>query len=246
MSARRRRYIHPRKTPRAPHSLDNSNPISSASEASKTRQASETSKAIKKSTVANAEIASGPAPTPAGMMIRLFCLVYDGLLLVAIWMIVTAILVPFGTSPESASHKEISLVSPNFQHYVLFPALVAVTWLFYSYFWQRAGQTLGMQTWHLKLLRMDGSLPRWSNGITRCAATCLFPVVCGMISQITWHSVPAIALSIFSGFLGNYLWMLWSPQKLAWHDQVSGTVVWKMPPEPKKKRSFFAWFSEKN
>lgn len=192
--------------------------------------------------------ASTPAPAPeqAGVMVRLFCLVYDGLLLVALWMIVAGILVPLGTSPEAAASKELSVVSPTFQHFVLFPALVVITWLFYGYFWQRAGQTLGMQTWRLKVLRHDGGLLRWQDGITRCAAACLFPIVCGLISQLAWHSVPGFVISVSLGFLGNYLWILWSPRRLAWHDQVSGTVVWKLPPEPKKKRNFFAWFSEKN
>jgi uncharacterized RDD family membrane protein YckC len=187
-----------------------------------------------------------PSPTPAGMMVRLFCLIYDGLLLVALWMIVSAILVPLGTSPEAAAQKELTVVSPAFQHFVLLPALIAITWLFYGYFWKKAGQTLGMQTWRLKVLRHNGEYLRWVDGVLRCAAACVFPFVCGALSQALWHSVAATTTSIILGFLGNYLWMLWSPHRLAWHDQVSATLVWRLPPEPKKKRSFFAWFSEKN
>lgn len=179
-------------------------------------------------------------------MVRLFAIIYDGLLLVALWMILSAILVPLGTSDEAVQAQELVVVSENYRQFVLFPALVAVTWLFYGYFWTRAGQTLGMQTWRLKVLRADGSHLRWSDAITRCAAACLFPIVCGLISQLAWHSVPGFVISVSLGFLGNYLWILWSPRRLAWHDQISGTVVWKLPPEPKKKRNFFAWFSEKN
>lgn len=179
-------------------------------------------------------------------MVRLFCLVYDGLLLVAIWMITMALLVPLGTSSEAVANKQLTVVSPTFQHMVLLPALILTTWLFYSYFWQRAGQTLGMQTWRLKVLRHNGQALRWRDGLLRCAAACVFPFVCGLLSQTLWHSVPAISLSILLGFLGNYLWMYWSPHRIAWHDQVSATLVWKLPPEPQKKRRFFAWFSEKN
>lgn len=185
-------------------------------------------------------------PVPAGLMVRLFAIVYDGLLLVALWMIASAVLVPLGTSNTAATAHEISVTSDAFRQFVMFPALVIITWLFYGYFWTRAGQTLGMQTWHLKVLRFDGENLRWTNAITRCAAACLFPIVCGLISQLAWHSVPGFVLSVLLGFLGNYLWMLWSPHRLCWHDHISGTRVWKMPPEPKKKRSFFAWFSEKN
>ncbi len=182
---------------------------------------------------------------PAGLMVRLFAIVYDGLLLVALWMIASAIMVPFGTSETAARQHEIAVTSNSFRQFVMFPVLVVVTWLFYGYFWTRAGQTLGMQTWRLKVLRFDGDKLRWTDAITRCAAACLFPIVCGLMSQLAWHSVPGFAISVCLGFLGNYLWMLWNPHGLTWHDQLSGTRVWKLPPEAKKKRSFFAWFSEK-
>lgn len=179
-------------------------------------------------------------------MIRLFAMVYDGLLLVALWMITTAILVPLATPEKAAQAKEIAVVSPAFQQFVLFPALVLVTWLFYGYFWTRAGQTLGMQTWRLQLLRGDGSLPRWRDALARCAGACLFPLACGLISLLGWRSNTAFTISVLLGFFGNYLWMWWSPRQFAWHDQISATQVWRLPPEEKKKRGFFGWFGEKN
>lgn len=196
---------------------------------------------------ATAAPASAPAPVaePAGMGLRLFCISYDGLLLVAIWMITTALLVPFGTPDGAAAKQEIAVASPAFRSFVLFPALVAVTWLFYGYFWTRNGQTLGMQTWRLQVRRADGHPLRWSDAIARCASACLFPLACGLMSQLAFHSPAAFLLSVTLGFLGNYLWMLWSPRRLAWHDQLSLTRVWRLPPEPKQKRRFFGWFAEK-
>lgn len=196
--------------------------------------------------VPSPENTSVASAEPAGLLVRLFCLVYDGLLLVALWMITSAILVPFGTPEQAARSHELTMVSPAFRQFVLFPALVAITWLFYGYFWTRAGQTLGMQTWRLQVLRHDNTLPLWRDAIARCAAACLFPITCGLIAIVAWHSSAAFLLSMVLGFFGNYLWMLWSPRRLAWHDQLSGTQVWRLPPEPKRKRSFFGWFSEKN
>ncbi|MDF3030056.1 MAG: hypothetical protein K0R03_614 [Moraxellaceae bacterium] len=183
---------------------------------------------------------------PAPLMVRLFALVYDGLLLVALWMITTALLVPLGTPDQAARNQEIAVVSPAFQQFILFPALVLVTWLFYGYFWTRAGQTLGMQTWRLQVLRSDGTLPHWRDAFARCAGACLFPVACGLITLLGWRSNAAFVISVMLGFLGNFLWAWWSPGALAWHDQVSGTRVWRLPPQPTKKRSFFGWFAEKN
>lgn len=187
-----------------------------------------------------------PAAEPAGMGLRLFCITYDGLLLVALWMITTALLVPFGTPEGAAARHEVAVVSPAFRSFVLFPALVAITWLFYGYFWTRNGQTLGMQTWRLQVRRADGGRLRWSDAIARCASACLFPMACGLMSQLAFHSPAAFLLSVSLGFLGNYAWMLWSPRRLAWHDQLSLTRVWRLPPEPKQKRRFFGWFAEKN
>lgn len=183
---------------------------------------------------------------PAGPTLRLFALVYDGLLLVALWMITAALLVPLGTPEQAAQAHEIAVVSPAFQKFLLFPALVLVTWLFYGYFWTRAGQTLGMQTWRLQLLRADGTLPLWRDAFARCAGACLFPLVCGLISLLGWRSNAAFTFSVLLGFCGNYLWMWWSPHGLAWHDQISGTRVWRLPAQPKKKRRLLGWFAEKD
>lgn len=182
---------------------------------------------------------------PAGMGLRLFCIVYDGLLLMALWFITVMLLVPFGTPDAAAAKHEITVVSPAFANFVLFPALVAVTWLFYGYFWTRNGQTLGMQTWRLKVVRADGARLRWPDAIGRCASACLFPLTCGLMSQLAFKSPGAFVMSVMLGFLGNYLWMLWNERRLAWHDQLSLTRVWRLPPEPRTRRRFFGWFAEK-
>lgn len=188
-----------------------------------------------------------PVPELAGMMVRLYGIVYDGLLLVALWMIISALLVPLGTPDEAAQKHQLTVTPEAFRQFVLFPALVAVTWLFYGYFWTRAGQTLGMHTWRLKVVRADGTLLRWSDAIARCASACLLPLVGGLLGQLAYGSPRAVLLSMTLGFLGNYAWMLWNGRGLAWHDQLSRTVVLRLPPEPKaKKRRFFGWFSEKN
>lgn len=190
---------------------------------------------------------SAPAPDLAGLSVRLYCLVYDGLLLVALWMITTALLVPLATPDQAVQQQQVAVASSTFRQLVLFPALVIVTWLFYGYFWTRAGQTLGMQTWRLRVVRADGYDLRWTDAITRCASACILPVVCGLIGQLAYGRPKAVLLSLVLGFLANYLWMLWNGRHLTWHDQLSRTVVLRLPPEPKsRKRRFLGWFAEKN
>lgn len=84
------------------------------------------------------EISSAPAPELAGMLVRLYCLIYDGLLLVALWMITAALLVPLATPEQAAQQHQLAVTPESFRQLVLFPALVIITWLFYGYFWVRS------------------------------------------------------------------------------------------------------------
>lgn len=185
-------------------------------------------------------------PELAGILVRLYCIIYDGLLLLALWMIISALLVPLATPDQAAQQHQLTVTPEAFRQFVLFPAMVVITWLFYGYFWTRAGQTLGMQTWRLKVVRADGNLLRWSDAITRCASACMLPLVFGLLGQLATGRPTTVVLSMTLGFFGNYVWMLWNGRGLAWHDQLSRTVVLRLPPEAKdKKRPFLGWFAEK-
>lgn len=183
----------------------------------------------------------------AGAGVRLMAVVYDGLLLFAIYAVLSAVLIPLGTPADAAKHHEVTVLPEWYRQYVLFPSYVLVTWLFYGYFWRKIGQTLGMQTWRLRVQRPDGSLLTWGDSLLRCVAAMLFPLFCGLASQLVNGSNGAFVLSVLLGFLINYFWIYLSPRRLAWHDLVSRTVVLRLPPPPKdKKRKFLGWFEEKN
>jgi uncharacterized RDD family membrane protein YckC len=67
-------------------------------------------------------------------------MVYDGLLLVALWMIAAAVvIVPTG--------REIEPGSTVFQLYLL-----AVAWIYLAVCWRLGGQTLGMKAWRIRLV----------------------------------------------------------------------------------------------
>ncbi|MCC5866756.1 MAG: RDD family protein [Wenzhouxiangella sp.] len=77
-------------------------------------------------------------PPPCGLIRRLAAMTYDGLLLVAIWMIAAVVIViPLGA--------EVRPSNVLFQLYLL-----AVGWLYFAICW-RGGQTLGMKAWHIHL-----------------------------------------------------------------------------------------------
>ena len=89
-------------------------------------------------------------PKPASLFRRLAALLYDSLLLLAVWFIATAILLPL-------NHGEAFKHNPYVTTYLLF-----VSFFFYSWFWMHGGQTLGMRSWRLQLRNINpGPISLW-------------------------------------------------------------------------------------
>ena len=127
----------------------------------------------------------------AGLFRRLAAILYDSLLIIAIWLITTLLLV-------SLINDGNALRGPLFQFGLYFEAC-----LFYSYFWRLRGQTLGMQVWRIKLINPERQTLSWQE----CFARLFFALV----------SISMLGL--------GFIWMLFDPAKLTWHDRASGTRV---------------------
>ncbi len=185
-----------------------------------------------------------PTVELASAGVRLAAVLYDGLLIIAINAIVAAILVAIATPADIAAKHQAVVLPDWFRHFVLFPAMVLMTWLFYGYFWRKSGQTLGMQTWRLKVIKPNGQLLSWSDAFGRCAAAMMLPTICGLAANVLYNNSGAFALSLVFGFVGNYLWAWINGRNLAWHDQLSATVVIRVPVDPRLKRGVLGWFSK--
>ena len=127
----------------------------------------------------------------AGLFRRLAAILYDSLLIIAMWLITTLLLVAF-------INDGAALQGPLFQFGLYFEAC-----LFYSYFWRLRGQTLGMQVWKIKLVSPSLQTLSWQE----CFARLFFALV----------SVSMLGL--------GFIWMLFDPNRLTWHDRASGTRV---------------------
>ena len=127
----------------------------------------------------------------AGLFRRLAAILYDSLLIIAMWLITTLLLVAF-------INDGAALQGPLFQFGLYFEAC-----LFYSYFWRLRGQTLGMQVWKIKLVSPSLQTLSWQE----CFARLFFALV----------SVSMLGL--------GFIWMLFDPERLTWHDRASGTRV---------------------
>lgn len=89
--------------------------------------------------------------------------------------------------------------------------LVVVVYGFFVGFWSRSGRTLGMQSWHLQLQTRDGQVPSFGRATVRFLA-----------SIISW-----IPLGL------GFLWQLWDPEQLTWHDRISATRIVHYPRDEK-------------
>lgn len=133
----------------------------------------------------------------AGLMRRLAAAAYDLLLLIALWMLVSALFLPLneGNAPQPGT--------PLFSAHRL--ALLATTAAFYIGFWKFGGQTLGMRAWKLELIRDDGLPMTWLDCVRRLLAS--------LVSIL-----PAGA---------GFWWLLVDGENRTWHDRLSHTYVRK-------------------
>lgn len=180
-------------------------------------------------------------PVIAGPLVRLSAVVYDGLLVLALIALVGTALIIIGTSSQVVQTGQAGKLSDTYRHFVLFPSFVAVTWWFYGIFWRRTGQTLGMQTWRLKTIRVDGYLLDWRLSILRCAGACVLPTICALIGYFIHRTPIALTMSFMVGFVFNYVFALINDKHLAFHDILSRTVTVRLPagpPSPLLQRLF--------
>ena len=142
---------------------------------------------------------------PAGLGRRLGAMLYDGLLVLAIWIVIAAlhlavVRLVLGVPPEQVGVGAAQVLSLR-----LLMALGAFA--FFAFFWTRGGMTLGMQSWRLRVQTLDG-----------CSITAF--------QALQRFLVATISLAAFG--LG-YLWILFDDEKRSWPDIVSHTRVVVLP-----------------
>lgn len=101
---------------------------------------------------------------PAPLWRRFAAAIYDGLLLIALWMVTLLV----ACLPLNAL---LDLPPGNAMNRVL---LLGVGLGFFALFWTRGGQTLGMRAWRLQVRRIDGAGLRLPVAVVRAMATLVF------------------------------------------------------------------------
>lgn len=142
---------------------------------------------------------------------RFFAMGYDIFILVAISMAYSALATVF-------MHLALNIDADNYQP-MQKGVWYQVGWLtslamFYWFFWYRGGQTVGMKTWRIQVVTLDGkSLSHWQ---------CLVRIILGPFSL----GLCAI----------GYFYALLDKEHLALHDRLSKTKVIALPKKEKAKK----------
>jgi uncharacterized RDD family membrane protein YckC len=132
-----------------------------------------------------------------GAFRRLAAIFYDLVLLCGVLVIaVTLVIVPYDLISGVPFPQDRISYRIGLQLY-----LAAVIGVFFVFFWVRGGQTLGMRTWRMRLVRDDGSGLRPRHALVRLAwaILCLAPAGAGL------------------------LWMLFDRDRLTCYDRLSRT-----------------------
>ncbi|MGM0536285.1 MAG: RDD family protein [Pseudomonadota bacterium] len=142
---------------------------------------------------------------PAGLGRRLGAMLYDGLLILAVWIVVVSAHLAVVRLVLEVPAEQVGTGLVQVTSLRLLLAISAFA--FFAFFWTRGGMTLGMQAWRLRVQTLDG------RSITAFQALQRFLVA-------------GISLAAFG--LG-YLWVLVDGEKRSWPDIASGTRVVVLP-----------------
>jgi len=132
---------------------------------------------------------------PAGLSRRLGAIMYDSLLVIALWVL-TLLIFAMGTSADPASLQATPAI------YVQLVCGLE-TFLFFYFFWMYRARTLGMMAWHTHLATASGKALRPKHILLRFIGAILNIATMGL----------------------GYLWILVDKQNRSFSDLLSGTNI---------------------
>lgn len=162
---------------------------------------------------------------PAPLWRRLIAAIYDGLVLLGLWLAALLIEMIVRENLLGLARDELWL-----QLYLFGTGLV-----FFGWFWIHGGQTLGMRAWQLQVRRLDGAALRWPICAVRYSAmlaTWMAALSPALLSLPRFSAVPVIQpvalvgalLALAAGAL-----MLIEARRRAPCDWAAGTEVVVVP-----------------
>ncbi len=139
----------------------------------------------------------------AALWRRLAAMVYDSIVIIAIWIVVGFIVLSaFGIDQAQIVENDRVVMDPYYR-ITLFSSMLLSAYLFFAWFWTHSGQTLGMQAWKIRVQNSDSSAISYKQSLIRC--------------------VIAPFAFVFLG--AGYFYMFFNPEKLTLPDLLSRSIV---------------------
>jgi uncharacterized RDD family membrane protein YckC len=139
----------------------------------------------------------------AALWRRLAAMVYDSIVIIAIWIVVGFIVLSaFGIDQAQIVENDRVVMDPYYR-ITLFSSMLLSAYLFFAWFWTHSGQTLGMQAWKIRVQNSDSSAISYKQSLIRC-----------VIAPIAF---------VFLG--AGYFYMFFNPEKLTLPDLLSRSIV---------------------
>jgi len=154
-----------------------------------------------------------PAPSLAR---RMACFVYESMLL-------------FGVSLVPGVLGALFFAQTRQQHPMQGEtALRLFAWVLYGmyfvWFWSARGQTLAMQTWHIRIVSTTGEPLTQPRALARYVACCGAWFAPATITAAALHLQPWPSLGLTAAWIAAYaLLALAEPGRQFWHDRLCGT-----------------------
>ena len=158
---------------------------------------------------------SAPAGATPSLKRRMASFVYEGLLLFGIGLIPGALGALFvaltGHLHPLQSDAALRLIT------------LLIYAVYFSWFWSARGQTLPMQTWHIRVVTSQGEPLSQPRALARFVASCAWFAPAAALAALNgwtrWQGLAAVGI----GVIAYALLALLHPQRQFWHDALCGT-----------------------
>lgn len=153
------------------------------------------------------------APATPSLRRRLACMVYEGVLLFGVLTLAGWLFALLAEQRHALQYK-----------HALQAFLFAVLAAYFVGFWSRAGQTLAMKTWRIRVERADGTPLRPGRAFVRYVAAWLWFAPALLVAGLAgWHAPGRIGMALLAGAGAWALASRLHPQRQFWHDALAGT-----------------------
>lgn len=164
----------------------------------------------------------GSIGAPPGLLRRLACFVYEGVLLIGVVMIAGYLYATL-TQQRHALHGRTGL-----QAFVF-----VVLAIYFVWFWSHGGQTVAMKTWHIRLVRADGGPVSQPRALARFALAWGWFLPALVAVRVSGLSGPGASFGTITAGVLIYAAIAWlRDDRQFWHDAVCGTRLVDSRPQP--------------